>query len=591
MKNLLKISIVFFTSFLINLGLFAQHDYNKSPDVVLHYWHFNDLQDEIIGEVPADFTITGTPKILYLGYGGGYMDRVNDGTTENSVFDTDAGYALRVRNPSNLRDLYLFLPTTGYEEIILSYVVKRTTNGQTIQNIYYSTEEVVNWTLFESNISITEDYQIISLDFSEITETDDNQFFAVKIVFGGEGISGVDGNNRFDNIVLNGTPAQGTNSPPYFTDFIGFMPLLQSTNNQSIDLSSIIIDPDEDELSISAFSSDAEFVSVSISDNNLVLSPNKCGEVNITIMANDGINLGIQQTFRVLVYPEAHNLGDGNFNFSEWSNAGIDYEYPDNMIFLQSDVEDPGLDYELLFPYYIPHNDYNEDDFGTIGYPYNNTRRSRINGLGADGISFINTGRDRDLGGALVAINTEGIDAATVNWTGGTEALNDRVYGIRLMYRIGIEGEFQNIYQNSIPVEYLAMYNGHYMLFENIELPEEAMNQEYVQLLWKYYWHSGTSGPRAELRLDDILIKEGSSSVFDLHNNINISMYPNPATDIIFLDTDEIICAEIFDVSGKLLIASQEKQIDISALSPGFYPILIKDINNNIISSKKLIVQ
>ncbi len=591
MKYLLKLSIILLASLCLNSGLFAQSDLNKSPDVVLHYWHFNNLGDGILGEVNADFSITGSPKILYLGYGGGYMDRVNDGTTENAIFDTDAGFALRVRNPSNLRDLVLFLPTTGYEDIVLSYAVKRTSNGQPLQNIYYSTEETANWTLFESNISITENYELVTLDFSEIDEAADNQYFAVKIVFGGEGISGVDGNNRFDNIIVTGTPAAGTNSPPYFTEFIGFMPLIQNLGNQTIDLSNLIIDPDDDELDITAFSSDTEFVTVSISDNNLILSANKCGDATISITANDGTNPAIQQTFRVLVYPEAYNLDEENYNFTEWSDAGIDYEYPDNMIFLQSDVADPGLDYELLFPYFIPHNDYNDDDIGTIGYPYNNTRRTRINGLGADGVSFINTGRDRDLGGALVAINTEGVEAATVSWTGGTEALNDRVYGMRLMYRIGIEGDFQTVYNNSIPVEYLAMYNGHYMLFENIDLPQEIMNQEYVQLLWKYYWHSGTSGPRAELKLDNITIKEGSSSVFEMHNKINISMYPNPAADIIYFDTDEFIIAEIYDISGKLLIISKDKQVDISSLSSGFYPVVIKDKNNNIIASKKLIVQ
>jgi hypothetical protein len=73
------------------------------------------------------------------------------------------------------------------------------------------------------------------------------------------------------------------------------------------------------------------------------------------------------------------------------------------MLFLQSDKNDPVLTDLLEQPYYIPVGEYADEDAANIGFPYRNTRRTRLNGLGENGISFINTGRGRDLGGVLVS--------------------------------------------------------------------------------------------------------------------------------------------------------------------------------------------
>ena len=116
-----------------------------------------------------------------------------------------------------------------------------------------------------------------------------------------------------------------------------------------------------------------------------------------------------------MVYPEAHQLSEGDFFFGQWSPDQPEHTFPEHMLFLQSDVSDPGVDTPLEYAYFIPHDDYHEDD--TVGYPYSATRRTRLNGLDEAGISFINTGRERDLGGALLALDTQSIEAV-VNWAG-----------------------------------------------------------------------------------------------------------------------------------------------------------------------------
>jgi hypothetical protein len=182
------------------------------------------------------------------------------------------------------------------------------------------------------------------------------------------------------------------------------------------------------------------------------------------------------------------------------------------MLFLQSEVSDPILTTPLLYPYFIPHDDYHADDQGTIGFPYNNTARTRLNGLGDDGISFINTGRWRDLGGALLALDTRGVGEVTVAWLGGTIVPNDRIYAIRLQYRIGQTGEFQDVVfgDQHVPVEYRRSETaGDTAILGPHRLPLTLVNKPYVQLLWRYYHVSGAAGPRPELRLDDILVEGG----------------------------------------------------------------------------------
>ena len=90
----------------------------------------------------------------------------------------------------------------------------------------------------------------------------------------------------------------------------------------------------------------------------------------------------------------------------------------------------------------------------------------------------------------------------------GTVVFKTRVYALRLQYRVGWEGPFRDVKDLSgAPVEYLRHASaGHTQAFTAIPLPEDARNQPYVQLIWRYYRVSGSSGARAQLRLDDIAV-------------------------------------------------------------------------------------
>ena len=220
--------------------------------------------------------------------------------------------------------------------------------------------------------------------------------------------------------------------------------------------------------------------------------------------ADDGENPPTTNAFRVLAYPAAHALAGGDYEFGEWAATNGAGTWPANMIFLQGDQNDSALGAALEYAYRIPLADASVPE--DAERPYAASSRTRINGLGTNGIAFINTGRGRDLGGALLALDTRGATNASVEWKGGTVLTNARVYAIRLQYRAGATGEFLDVVGgDGQPVEYVrAEQAGHEQAKGPAALPAEALGKEYVQLLWRYYWVSGSSGSRAQLRLDDV---------------------------------------------------------------------------------------
>jgi hypothetical protein len=210
-----------------------------------------------------------------------------------------------------------------------------------------------------------------------------------------------------------------------------------------------------------------------------------------------------------LTYPTPFDLSTGNYAFTEWSSTNPAGTYPTSMIFHRSSTQDPLLSTEMTTNYTLA---------------YNLTSGSRINGLGTNGVSFVNTGTNGNLGAAVLALNTINRTNIQVTWTGGFVKIagtTSREYRIILQYKIGDSGNFQNVTdQNGNPVEYV--YN-EYVNHPNptilppnsrtftVTLPPEVEDQPVVYLRWKYYFLGSGSGNRPELRIDDIYVQSESS--------------------------------------------------------------------------------
>ena len=205
--------------------------------------------------------------------------------------------------------------------------------------------------------------------------------------------------------------------------------------------------------------------------------------------------------------PAPFDVSKGDYALSVWSATEPPGTYPSNMVFLQIGAADPGLSAE-------------PDAFWTL--PYDRTNRSRINGLGDAGFAFLNTSDPQAdaggyLGAAVLGLRISNTQNIFVSWRGGTVTPNERVYAVRLQYRVGETNAWREALDAfGQPVEYVRNpIAGHSQTLGPVLLPAEVNGQPYVQLRWKYYYVSGVAGPRAQLRVDDILVAAaGAAPVF-----------------------------------------------------------------------------
>lgn len=192
-----------------------------------------------------------------------------------------------------------------------------------------------------------------------------------------------------------------------------------------------------------------------------------------------------------LAMPTLFNLSQGNYSFAEWEANNPATTYPNNLVFQRTADQDPALSSEIT---------------GVYNSPYNLTSGTRINGLGTEGFSFINTGTDGNLGAAVLGLNSTSRTNITVNWKGSTIRPNSRIYAIRLQYRAESGG------WTDVPgtIEYVRNpVAGHQQQFSSnlsVATSNAVDNQSVLYLRWKYYFVSGNSGPRAELSVSNIVV-------------------------------------------------------------------------------------
>jgi len=187
-------------------------DVTQSENQLIYYWHFNNFQlidDLPVNAIIADYQLFPSANATMTFTGGDpNMDPVNsDGSSQNLQLGESAGVAVRVRNPSAGRALVFNLPTTGIEDIRFLYSVRRTNQGQLINNISYSIDGVnyITSGLTQTAYDITTNYQLILIDFSDISTVNNNPNFHIRIEFEGN-TDQLNGNNRYDNISLTGSP-------------------------------------------------------------------------------------------------------------------------------------------------------------------------------------------------------------------------------------------------------------------------------------------------------------------------------------------------------------------------------------------------
>lgn len=569
-----------------NLNVKACFVKTSEPQLIF-FWLFDTSvpNDTPLQQVDATWELSGDASIQFHSALAGYpfysghpnwrkasMERRNAPTEINYRPEANNGISYAASNMRGLQikqpftgdggeNMMIFhVPSSGFQDLVFRFAAKDEGAAEYMLAEYSVTQDEPVWTPLpapDDTLSLSTAFQLYEINFQQLVLANNNPDFKIRIRFGGSNMSADLGNRvTFNNFSLDGRIIESINDPPVVVNPPGLHQLIESGSGLTVDLNEIFSDPDGDELSFSVEADTNLMATFALDGSLLAIQPVQRGGAVFTLTATDGLNPPVSTVLRVLVYPQAHVLKNGNFYFTAWDENEPEYSYPPHMLFLQTDVSDPGLEEPLLFPYYIPHNDYHADDQGTIGFPYNNTGRTRINGLGEDGISFINTGRSRDLGGALLALDTRGITSARLNWLAGTLLQNSRVYAIRLQYRTDHTQAFTDFTINGQPLEYITGNDGEIEAFESIQLPAEMLGQANLHLLWKYYFVSGDSGPRAKLRLDDIFFSDILLSNNELLKE-NISVYYSQGSVVIQMPFETEGTINIFDATGRTILSDQ----------------------------------
>ena len=204
--------------------------------------------------------------------------------------------------------------------------------------------------------------------------------------------------------------------------------------------------------------------------------------------------------------PAAFDLSGGDYSFTEWSSASAAGTYPTSMVFhtFANRIEFGNLDE-------VPNGDW--------PFEYNRTSRSRMTGEGTDGVAFRATSsyqadatQPTYMGAAIVALNTTDRGDIMVSWVSEASGTLGRPYALRLQYRVGDSGPWQNAMDGINPVQFSASDEwGNGRVTVSTTLPSALENQALIQLRWLYFQDGSGSGSRPTITLDDLSI---SSDVY-----------------------------------------------------------------------------
>ncbi|MCH8495000.1 MAG: SdiA-regulated domain-containing protein [Balneolales bacterium] len=485
------------------------------------------------------------------------------------------------------------------------HIYRISTDGTVLSTLFYSGEDMEGitydattntlWILEERRREMVQLNMLgqvlrrVSVDIGQINENDGPEGIALNTLTGHFWVA----NEKNPRVILE------LNSD---FEIIKNTPINFTGSFEVTDISGLFHEPTRDELWI--LSDESQRIVVTDSD----LYPIRSYDLDILKPEGIAVDLPNRRVYIVsdeidalytfelmsIINPDPVVLKEQDYDFNFWSPDEPNGAFPPNMVFLQSEMDDPLLIDLVPNPYILKESDYNTDDLPNLGFPYKLTRRTRINGLGEEGISMINTGQGRDLGAAVLALDTRGIESASVSWLGQTRTINNRVYAIRMQYRIGIEGDFIDFIHDGVPVEYRRTSpKGHSTEFSEIHLPEEAMDEPYIQIRWKFYFTGQQTGGggRDELRLDNIKVRAIADTSTGIEEKLGIPSqiklgqnYPNPfnpSTTISYqISEDAHVNITLYSILGRKISTIKNRVMpagthsvlmDADGLSSGVY--------------------
>jgi len=200
--------------------LLSQTEVQAQTKKLIHYWHFNNTSSGAhLGAIPADYSTLGNSSLIYKPVPGGGSD-TTQAFIDNLAGDTinqrpgyagccgASNYGVRTRNPSDNMQFLWYIPTTKYQNIVIKYETQSssTASGQHRQIFSYSLDSALTFTT--AGLPMTYDsaglaWGKVILDLSSISTVNNTGKFVLKMRFTPPN-TGTSGNNRFDNITVEG---------------------------------------------------------------------------------------------------------------------------------------------------------------------------------------------------------------------------------------------------------------------------------------------------------------------------------------------------------------------------------------------------
>ncbi|MFT4061269.1 MAG: T9SS type A sorting domain-containing protein [Edaphocola sp.] len=275
--------------------------------------------------------------------------------------------------------------------------------------------------------------------------------------------------------------------------------------------------------------------------------------------------------------PDAVALGSGGYSLTSWDSLATAGTYPANTVLQVTDNSSPQLVYTPL-----ANNWY---------CGYNLASRSRFNGLGSNGVSFINTSsaqyddcssgtntNNAYIGGIVAAVNTQNVDSAAMSFdvellARGTDSIS-REYALRLQVRTDSVSSFTDV-DPLLEFSSLDKAVGDQTHF-SFNLPATLLGKDYVEFRWLYYDLNvaDASGSRPQFRLDEVSIQKlSTTSVNNITNDAtDIVIFPNPLNGDKTLHFSEPFSGSVYDLTGRVLLRFQDAaSINVEKLPAGTY--------------------
>lgn len=179
----------------------VQFTATPAPQILLHYWNFNNPTPVTNLLIPTHTTGGGTLTLTTPSPTSYESGSAQEFAGLNARNGDAAATHLRLNYPLTAgAAITAAVPTTGFDSIVVKYETRRSSQGAALQTVNYTLNgsDYIPFATF----TIPDAAPVLkTLDFRNLAGADNNPLFGIRITFA-QGTGGATGNNRIDNLTV-----------------------------------------------------------------------------------------------------------------------------------------------------------------------------------------------------------------------------------------------------------------------------------------------------------------------------------------------------------------------------------------------------